>query len=88
MAERKQRNKVLTQVSIKKQWAHAARFEGATRPVLLESDVDDAGRRSGYTPEYVRVAVNNSAKLAPGTVVQTVLGGFSGGRVQGTLCTD
>lgn len=88
MPQRKLRNKVLTQVSIKKQWAHAARFEGRIRPVLLESDVDDAGRRSGYTPEYVRVAVEGSAKLAPGTVVNTALGGFSGGRVQGTLCTD
>ena len=48
--ERKARNKVLTQVSLKKQWAHAARFEGGTRPVLLEGEVDEAGSRSGYTP--------------------------------------
>lgn len=83
--ERKARNKVLTQVSLKKQWAHAARFEGATRPVLLEGEVDVAGARSGYTPEYVRVAVADSAKLAPGTVVDVALGGFREGRVQGTL---
>lgn len=83
--ERKARNKVLTQVSLKKQWSHAARFEGATRPVLLEGEVDEAGNRSGYTPEYVRVAVAESAKLAPGTVVDVALGGFREGRVQGTL---
>lgn len=86
--ERKARNKVLTQVSLKKQWAHAARFEGRTRPVLLEGDVDDAGCRSGYTPEYVRVAVADTAKLAPGTVVNVELGGFQGGRVQGALASD
>jgi len=87
VAERKARNKVLTQVSLKKQWAHAARFEGQTRPVLLEGDVDESGCRSGYTPEYVRVAVSETAKLAPGTVVDVTLGGFQGGRVQGTLAS-
>ncbi|MEC7114205.1 MAG: tRNA (N(6)-L-threonylcarbamoyladenosine(37)-C(2))-methylthiotransferase MtaB [Bacteroidota bacterium] len=86
--ERKARNKLLTQVSLKKQWAHAARFEGGTRPVLLEGEVDEAGSRSGYTPEYVRVAVADSAKLAPGTVVDVTLGGFREGRVQGTLVSD
>ena len=87
MPERKARNKVLTQVSLKKQWAHAARFEGRVRPVLLEADVDEAGSRSGYTPEYVRVAVAGTEKLAPGTVVDVTLAGFIGGRVQGTLAT-
>ena len=86
--ERKARNKVLTQVSLKKQWAHAARFEGATRPVLLEGEVDEAGGRSGYTPEYVRVTVADSAKIAPGAVVDVTLGGFREGRVQGTLVSD
>ena len=85
--ERKARNKVLTQISMKKQWAHAARFEGCTRPVLLEGEVDQNGCRSGYTPEYVRVAVADSAKWAPGTVVDVALGGFREGRVQGTLVT-
>lgn len=84
---RKARNKVLTQVSLKKQWAHAARFEGRVRPVLLEGEVDEAGRRSGYTPEYVRVAVADSGKLASGMVVDVHLGGFSEGRVAGTLAT-
>ena len=43
--------------------------------------------RSG-SPEYVRVAVADSAKLAPGTVVDVTLGGFREGRVQGTLVSD
>ena len=74
-------------MSLKKQWAHAARFEGRVRPVLLEGEVDEAGRRSGYTPEYVRVAVADSGKLASGMVVDVQLGGFSEGRVAGTLAT-
>jgi len=84
--ERKRRNKVLTQISLKKQWAHAARFEGLVRPVLLEGDVDQ-GCRSGYTPEYVRVAVADSAGLEAGSVVDVELGGFRQGRVEGSLVT-
>jgi threonylcarbamoyladenosine tRNA methylthiotransferase MtaB len=80
---RKARNKVLQQVSMKKQWAHAARFEGQIRPVLLESDVDAAGRRSGYTPEYVRVALSEGASIEAGQVVDVKLGRMSEGRVQG-----
>ena len=55
--------------------------------MLFEGDVDESGCRSGYTPEYVRVAVSETAKLAPGTVVDVTLGGFQGGRVQGTLAS-
>jgi len=83
VSERKARNKMLQQVSMKKQWAHAARFEGQIRPVLLESDVDAAGRRSGYTPEYVRVALSEGASIEAGQVVDVKLGRMSEGRVQG-----
>lgn len=85
--ERKARNKALTQVSLKKQWAHAAQFEGRVRPILLEGHVDEAGRRSGYTPEYVRVSVANSGSVLPGEVVDVALGGFRNGVVEGTLVT-
>lgn len=79
---RKARNKVLRQMSLKKQWAHAARFKGMVRPVLLEAEVEDGeGSRLGYTPEYVRVAVPDSANLAPGSIVPVTLGGLSEGRV-------
>ena len=50
---RKARNKVLRQMSLKKQWAHAAQFKDQTRPVLLEGEEDEEGRKLGYTPEYV-----------------------------------
>ncbi len=83
MEIRKQRNKVLRQMGLKCQWAHAARFEGRTRPVLLESEVDDAGRRSGYTPEYVRVAVEDSKDMKPGSIVPVTLEGMKQGVVPG-----
>ena len=82
---RKTRNKVLRQMSLKKQWAHAAKFEGAVRPVLLEGEVDENGRRMGYTPEYVRVSVDGIADASPGTIVPVTLGGMSQGRVQAQL---
>ena len=80
---RKARNKVLRQMSLKKQWAHAARFQGQTRPVLLESEVGDAsGCRLGYTPEYVRVSVSGTEGCAPGSIVAVQLGDMSEGLVQ------
>ena len=82
---RKTRNKVLRQMSLKKQWAHAAKFEGTVRPVLLEGEVDENGRRMGYTPEYVRVSVDGIADASPGTIVPVTLGGMSQGRVQAQL---
>ena len=82
---RKARNKVLQQISLKKQWAHALRFEGQVRPVLLESDVDAEGRRCGYTPEYVRVALADGAAVDAGEVVQVKLGQMREGRVQGQM---
>ena len=83
MEVRKQRNKVLRQMSLKRQWAHAARFEGRVRPVLLEAEMDASGRKSGYTPEYVRVAVEHSQDLAPGSIVPVTLEGIKEGMVWG-----
>jgi len=87
VSERKARNKQLQQVNLKKQWAHAQKFHGQTRPVLLEADVDEAGRRSGYTPEYVRVAVEDGASQEPGHVVEVVLGEMREGKLQGRTVT-
>ena len=87
MEVRKQRNKVLRQMSLKRQWAHAARFEGRTRPVLLEAEMDATGRKSGYTPEYVRVAVEHSTDLAPGSIVPVTLEGIKEGMVQGRFAS-
>ena len=79
---RKARNKVLRQMSLKKQWAHAARFQGQTRPVLLEAESgDDPCCRLGYTPEYVRVSVSGTGGCAPGSIVSVNLGGMSQGLV-------
>jgi threonylcarbamoyladenosine tRNA methylthiotransferase MtaB len=82
---RKARNKVLRQMSLKKQWAHAAKFEGSVRPVLLEGEEDEQGRRLGYTPEYVRVSVGGLAEVQPGTIVPVALGAMSQGRMQGQV---
>jgi len=87
--ERKARNKVLRQMSLKKQWAHGARFAGAVRPVLLEQDTtDDGGCRLGYTPEYVRVAVSDTAALEAGSIVSVRLEGWSEGVMRGAVCAD
>ena len=70
-------------MSLKRQWAHAARFEGRVRPVLLEAEMDASGRKSGYTPEYVRVAVEHSRDLPPGSIVPVTLEGIKEGMVRG-----
>ena len=46
---RKTRNKVLRQMSLKKQWAHAAKVEGYKCPSRAagRSEVDEQGRRRG-----------------------------------------
>lgn len=56
---RQERNKMLRILSLKKQRAHYEKFIGLNRPVLVESS-DDDGVLYGYTPEYVRVAVNST----------------------------
>ncbi len=45
-------------LSLKKQRSHYEKFIGLHRPVLVESS-DYDGVHYGYTPEYVRVAVNS-----------------------------
>ena len=45
-------------LSLKKQREHYEKFLGTKRPVLIESN-EDNGVVYGYTPEYVRVAVNS-----------------------------
>lgn len=57
-SKRQERNKMLRILSLKKQRAHYEKFIGSTRPVLIESN-EDQGVVYGYTPEYVRVAVNS-----------------------------
>lgn len=56
--KRQERNKMLRILSLKKQRAHYEKFIGSKRPVLIESN-EDNGVVYGYTPEYVRVAVNS-----------------------------
>ena len=56
---RQERNKMLRILSLKKQRAHYEKFIGLKRQVLVESS-DDDGVLYGYTPEYVRVAVNST----------------------------
>ena len=81
--ERQARNKVLRQISLKKQRAHYERFLGKERPVLFEHAEED-GLRFGFTPEYVRVAA--PADQAPANAIVPVqLESISEGAVRGTL---
>ena len=54
---RQSRNKMLRILSLKKQREHYEKFIGSISKVLIESS-EDEDLVFGYTPEYVRVAVN------------------------------
>ena len=54
---RQNRNKMLRILSLKKQREHYENFIGGTSKVLIESS-EEEDLIFGYTPEYVRVAVN------------------------------
>lgn len=70
--ERRRRNAVLRQLSLKKQRVHAEQFVGLERSVLFEDAVRD-GLREGYTPEYVRVGMDAEVCKA-GEVLSVKLG--------------
>ena len=53
---RKQRNKILRNLSLKMQRAHYEQGLGQAHQVLVEDATED-GLRMGYTPNYIRVAV-------------------------------
>ena len=53
---RKQRNKILRNLSLKMQRAHYEQGLGRAHQVLVEDATED-GLRMGYTPNYIRVAV-------------------------------
>ncbi len=59
VSTRQERNKMLRILSLKKQRAHYEKFIGRRSEVLIEAAESD-GVLYGYTPEYVRVAVNSS----------------------------
>ena len=54
LAERRNRNEILRQLSEKKKRQFYERFIGQTRPVLFEQD-NEEGRMSGFTDNYIRV---------------------------------
>jgi threonylcarbamoyladenosine tRNA methylthiotransferase MtaB len=66
---RKERTKQLRMLSLKMQRRHYEQFMGQVKPVLFEESVED-GLRFGYTPEYVRVAVD--AAFVMGNEIRTV----------------
>jgi threonylcarbamoyladenosine tRNA methylthiotransferase MtaB len=80
--ERKRRNAVLRTLSLKKQRAHAEQFVGLARAVLFEDAVRD-GLREGYTPEYVRVAMD-AEQCQAGEIVHVRLGEMKLGLLQAT----
>lgn len=56
-AVRKRRTAILKNLSDEKEKAFAARFQGATRLVLVEKHFNDEGLLEGYTDNYLRVAL-------------------------------
>jgi len=69
VALRKERTRQLRMLSLKKQRAHYEQFTGLNRPVLFEESTEDE-LRFGFTPEYVRVAIDSKAVQA--NTIQTV----------------
>lgn len=61
---RKRRTALLKKLSEEKEKAFAARFQGATRLVLVERHVNDEGLLEGYTDNYLRVALPFQNELA------------------------
>lgn len=59
---RKERTKQLRMLSLKMQRRHYEQFMGQVKSVLFEENVED-GLRFGYTPEYVRVAVDAASVM-------------------------
>ena len=59
---RKERTKQLRMLSLKMQRRHYEHFIGQVKSVLFEETVED-GLRFGYTPEYVRVAVDAASVM-------------------------
>ena len=71
---RQNRNKMLRILSLKKQREHYEKFIGSISQVLIESSEDD-DLVFGYTPEYVRVAVNLntvSRNTTPSLLLNTI----------------
>lgn len=66
---RKERTKQLRMLSLKMQRRHYEQFIGQSKSVLFEESVED-GRRFGYTPEYVRVAID--AQSAEGNEIRSI----------------
>lgn len=60
---RKDRTRQLRMLSLKKQRAHYEQFLDLNRPVLFEESTED-NLRFGFTPEYVRVAIDSDAVKA------------------------
>ena len=81
---RQNRNKMLRILSLKKQREHYEKFIGSISQVLIESS-EDEDLVFGYTPEYVRVAVNLntvSRNTATSLLLNTInLNGFVLGSV-------
>tara|TARA_B110000285_G_scaffold223051_1_gene278022 strand:+ start:1610 stop:2929 length:1320 start_codon:yes stop_codon:yes gene_type:complete len=63
VALRKERTRQLRMLSLKKQRAHYELFIDCNRPVLFEESTEE-GLRFGFTPEYVRVAIDSKAVRA------------------------
>lgn len=73
---RKERTEILRILSEKKKRAFYQRFEGQTRPVLVEHAPDEDGNRFGFTDNYLKVLVP-AGMAEPGQLVALPLGEVS-----------
>jgi len=81
--DRTHRTNVLRELSKKKSLAHALNHKNDTRPVLFETQLAD-GRLTGWTDNYIRVAVPADTAVT-GIVRQVRIGGVKDGLSEGWI---
>jgi threonylcarbamoyladenosine tRNA methylthiotransferase MtaB len=72
----KERSKTLRNLSTAMSQSFATKFIGTTHEVLWEKDLDKLGRRTGYTRNYLSIALAQQYQAEPGSLTNVRLKGF------------